>query len=89
MNIKISEFISIDLFYEQDDVEKILQELPSYLIRRCAVYLMKSTDYCRFTKNLQGHSHTYSNACSYWFASFCFNLKRIMCYPFENCLDCM
>jgi len=37
MNSKISEFISICLFYEQEEVEKISQKLQNYLIRRCAV----------------------------------------------------
>ena len=49
MNIKISEFISIGLFYEQEEVKKILQKLQNYLMRRCAVYLMESTDCCRLT----------------------------------------
>jgi len=48
INSKISEFISkLSLFYEQGKVEKILQKLQNYLIRRCAEFLMESRDSCR------------------------------------------
>jgi len=49
MTIKISEFISTGLLYEQDEAGKILQKLQNYLMRRCAEYLMESTDCCRLT----------------------------------------
>ena len=87
MNTEISEFICIGLFHEQDEVEKILQRLQNCLSRRCAVYLIETTECCRFTTMLLSiHTGMVTRIQMSLLTGLLldFNLKRIMHYPFKN-----